>query len=607
QTLERLQTVASVMHTGAHPDDEDSGLLAYLARNEHARTVYLALNRGEGGQNVIGPELFENLGVIRSEELLQARRLDGGQQMFTSVMDYGFSKTRAEAARIWGEQLVLGDMVRAIRTFRPMVIIARFTGTPADGHGQHQLSGYLTPIAFKAAADPNQFPEQISEGLQTWQAKKLYVSQSFSPNAQNTPTLTINTGTYDSLVGRSYYEIAAEGRSQHKTQEMGTLELRGKINSGVRLLDSVVAKNEKESSVFDGLDTSIKGIAALTNNTEPLLIEKLNALQAIAQRALAEYQPMSPEKLVPTLVEGYKAAVDAEWSTRKPDTKRLLQEKQAEFARAIQLAAGIEVDALANAETIVPGDSTNVAVRVFAPEGFVVNVKGVSVNVPENWRVAPSSEPVQQETAFRPRRENAASATYFNVTAPAEAKFTQPYWLETPRNKNFGFDWSASDAARNMPFQPQLLTADVKLDMNGVEVTMTKPVQYRYADDIRGELRRDINVVPIVSVALDSNLVISPVSAKASKQRLVVSVTNNAPRETKGSVKLDLPTGWTASPSAADFALKAQGEKTAVAFDVNIPANAKPGDYKLVADATVDGKAYNQTMQTIAYPHIQTH
>lgn len=607
QTLERLQTVASVMHTGAHPDDEDSGLLAYLARNEHARTVYLALNRGEGGQNVIGPELFENLGVIRSEELLQARRLDGGHQMFTSVMDYGFSKTRAEAARIWGEQLVLGDMVRAIRTFRPMVIIARFTGTPADGHGQHQLSGYLTPIAFKAAADPNQFPEQLSEGLQTWQAKKLYVSQSFSPNAQNVPSLTLNTGTYDQLIGRSYYEIAAEGRSQHKTQEMGTLELRGKINSGVRLLDSVVPKNEKESSVFDGLDTSIKGIAALTNNTEPLLIEKLNALQAIAQRALAEYQPMSPEKLVPTLVEGYKAAYDAEWSTRKPDTKRLLQEKQAEFARAIQLAAGIEVDALADTETIVPGDSTNVAVRVFAPEGFAVNVKGVSVNVPENWRVAPSSEPAQQENAFRPRRENAASATYFDVTAPADAKFTQPYWLESPRNKNFGFDWSAPDAAKNMPFQPQLLTADVKLDMNGVEVTMTKPVQYRYADDIRGELRRDINVVPVVSVALDSNLVIAPASAKATKQRLVVSVTNNAPRETKGSVKIDLPSGWTASPSTADFALKSRGEKTAVTFDVTIPANAKPGDYKLVADAAVDGKAYSQTMQTIAYPHIQTH
>ena len=179
QVLERLQTTASAMHTGAHPDDEDSGLLAYLARKEQARTVYLALNRGEGGENVIGPDLFENLGVIRTEELLQARRLDGGQQMFTRVMDYGFSKTRAEATRIWEQQVVLGDMVRAIHTFRPLLIISRFTGTPVDGHGHHQMAGYLTPIAFKAAADPTQFPEQIKEGLEPWQAKKLYVSQSF--------------------------------------------------------------------------------------------------------------------------------------------------------------------------------------------------------------------------------------------------------------------------------------------------------------------------------------------------------------------------------------------------------------------------------------------
>ena len=207
QMLKRLQTTASVMHTGAHPDDEDSGLLAYLARKEQARTVYLSLNRGDGGQNVIGEELFEPLGVIRSEELLQARRLDGGEQMFTRVMDYGFSKTRAEAARIWGEQLTLGDMVRAIRMYRPMVIISRFSGTPADGHGQHQLAGYLTPIAFKAAADPKQFPEHFQEGLSPWQAKKLYMSQGFRANQDNVPTLTINTGEYNSLIGRSFFEI----------------------------------------------------------------------------------------------------------------------------------------------------------------------------------------------------------------------------------------------------------------------------------------------------------------------------------------------------------------------------------------------------------------
>ncbi len=162
QVLERLQTTASALHVGAHPDDEDSAFLARTARGDHARVAYLSLNRGEGGQNIIGPELFEALGVIRSEELLQARTLDGGQQFFTRAIDYGFSKTRQEAAAKWNEREILGDMVRVIRTFRPLVVSARFLGTPADDHGQHQLAGYLTPLAFRAAADPNEFPEQIA-------------------------------------------------------------------------------------------------------------------------------------------------------------------------------------------------------------------------------------------------------------------------------------------------------------------------------------------------------------------------------------------------------------------------------------------------------------
>ncbi len=607
QVLERLQTTASAMHTGAHPDDEDSGLLAYLARKEQARTVYLALNRGEGGQNVIGPDLFEDLGVIRTEELLQARRLDGGNQMFTRVMDYGFSKTRAEATRIWGEQVVLGDMVRAIRTFRPLVIISRFTGTPVDGHGHHQMAGYLTPIAFKAAADPTQFPEQLKEGLEPWQAKKLYVSQSFVANAQNKPTLVLNTGEYNVLNGRSYYEIAAEGRSQHKTQEMGSLELRGKMTSGVRLLESVVPKKDSETSVFDGIDTSITGIAALTNNSEEPFREKLTALQGLLGKALAEYQPYAPEKLVPTLVAALKAARDAAGSTRNPDSKMMVADKEDEIVHAIQLASGVVVDSLSDTETIVPGDSANVAVRVFAPENSAVKIDSFAVYGPSGWTVASSTEPSVPENGFRPRRENATGSAFFTVTSPKDATLTQPYWLESPRNKNFTFDWSAKDAAMNLPFQSPLLRAEVKMEIDGETLILKKPVQYRYADDIRGELRRDVNVVPEVSVAFDTNLLISAASAKPTNEKLVVSVTNDAPRETKGSLKLSVPAGWSVSPSSADFDLMSRGDKTAVAFVVTVPANSKPADYKIGAEATVGGSKFDQTMKTIAYPHIQTH
>jgi LmbE family N-acetylglucosaminyl deacetylase len=604
QQLKRLQTTASAMHTGAHPDDEDSGLLAYLARHDMARTSYLSLNRGEGGQNVIGSELFENLGVIRTEELLQARRLDGGQQFFTRVMDYGFSKTRAEAEKMWDAKQVLGDMVLAIRKFRPLVIIARFSGTPADGHGHHQLSGYLTPIAFKAAADANQFPEQLKDGITVWQAKKLYVGQGFAPNSPK-PSLVLNTGEYDNLIGRSYLEIAAEGRSQHKTQEMGSLELRGKASSGIRLLETLGDKIEKESSVFDGIDTSIKGIAKLTNNGEASIGQKLDELQNVAEKALTSYEIYAPQELIPNLASGVKLAREAKNSTNNAATKVFLEQKEREFSLALQMASSVVVDALSDTETIVAGDSSNVSVRIFAPENTGVKVKDVKINAPKGWKIETSSEPKADENMFRPRRENAYDLKVFKVMSPNDATPTQPYWLETPKNK-FTFNWD-NEAGKNLPFQTPLMNAEVKLEIGGEEITVVKPTEYRYADDIRGEIRRDVAVVPQVAVAVDSNLIIAQKSAKPSSNRMVVSVTNNAPRQTKGTLKLDLPTGWKSSPDSNDFDLKQRGEKTAFAFDVTIPANSAVNDYKITANAIVNGQTFDQTQTAIAYPHIQTH
>src|SRR3954471_13125061 len=195
QLLRKLQTTGSVMMIGAHPDDEDSALLAYLARGENARTAYLSLTRGDGGQNIIGPELFESLGVIRTEELLQARRLDGAEQYFTRAYDYGFSKTLAEAKQKWDEKVITCDIVRAIRLFRPLVVISRFTGTPADGHGQHQYAGFISPMAVKAAGDPG----QCSQAGPAWQVLKFYVEQGFGENLP-APTVRLNTGQYDPVL-----------------------------------------------------------------------------------------------------------------------------------------------------------------------------------------------------------------------------------------------------------------------------------------------------------------------------------------------------------------------------------------------------------------------
>ncbi len=614
QLLRRLQTTASAMHTGAHPDDEDTALIARLARGDHARVAYLALNRGEGGQNVIGAELFEPLGVIRTEELLQSRRLDGGEQLFTRTFDYGFTKTRAEAAEKWGEQLVLGDMVRAIRLFRPLVVIARFVGTPADGHGHHQLSGYLTPQAFHAAADPAQFPEQFAEGLRPWQAKKLYVSEGFTASADNVPTLRLNTGEYDDLLGRSDFAVAMEGRSQHKSQEMGLLELRGPQSSGVRLVESLV-KTDGERSVFDGLDTSLTGIARLANLPNDLIDDELKDMQKAATRALDDYDVRAPRKLITPLVEGLRATRKARTklaaaSKADPNTRAdadfMLAQKEHEFGEALRRAAGIEMDALAAAETVVPGETLPVAVHVYVPNDAPVKIANVSLRVPAGWQMEAMAEATDGVRGpFGRVRETATQSATFKLSVPDNAPLTQPYWLNEPR-AGYVFKW-ADDAPKNEPFGPALVAGTVQVEIGGEAVQLEQPVQYRYADDIRGELRRDINVVPALSVALDSDLIIAPTGQLPYTRRIAVRVSNNAQRSVSGEVKLRLPAGWTAQPTAAPVRLSKKGERTAAIFNLTIPRTAQVGSYQIAAAADADGRTYRQELRTVAYPHIMTH
>jgi hypothetical protein len=271
------------------------------------------------------------------------------------------------------------------------------------------------------------------------------------------------------------------------------------------------------------------------------------------------------------------------------------------------MAAGVVVDALSSSEMVVAGDSFPVAVRVFAPENSGVKATSALIRLPQGWRAENASQPIPAPNqGFRQRDENAMNAYFFTVSAPADAKPTQPYWLENQR-QNFTFDWNAPATEKNMPFQSELARAEVKMIIGGEEITVRKPVEYRYADDIRGELRRNLNVVPAVTVASDSSLLIVPTAPKAQRQRVVISVTNNAPRETKGILSLGLPSGWTATPGSRDFALKGRGEKTALVFDVTVPANAKADSYRILANAAVNGRIYNQTMHEVAYPHIQTH
>ena len=688
QVLQRLQTTASLMHTGAHPDDEDTALIARVARGDHARVAYLALNRGEGGQNIIGLELFDALGVIRTEELLQARTLDGGDQFFTTAFDFGFTKTIEEAATKYGEERILGDMVRAIRLYRPLVLVARFSGTPADGHGQHQLAGKLTPIAFKAAADPARFPEHLKEGLRPWQVKKLYVGQGFRPNPANEPTLRLETGVYDPLLGRTYAEIAMEGRSQHKSQEMGTVERRGSQISAMRLTDKAGASGAAGAAVrrvraprarrqwrprFSKASTRPSpGLAKLAGLPDGALKTELAAIQKSVAAALKQVNVDAPVNIVPALAEGLRvtrAARAALKSLQAPelakfDADSLLAHKEADFEDALVRASGLTVDAFADRETAAPGESLRVTVQTYLPvvdpgaggagtsaderwrERWrwaaaganaaaasrrrrrphplrqlrrrprrprrlgVVKLGAASVKAPAGWEAAVATGPAEDtDTSPFARffRETPTRSDAFTVKVAKDAPFTTPYWLAKPRKGNV-FEWDSVDAAtKNLPFAAPVATAELAVEIGGQPVTVKRPVEYRYADSIRGEIRRPFTIVPGLTVAFDSKLEIVPIADLGKPRRVAVRLQNQTLRNPEGTVSLKLPAGWKSEPAQVPFALKARGEKTAVFFTVTPAPGTAAGSYELSAEAVSGDQTYRTALRMIEYPHIQTH
>lgn len=606
RALQRLQTTASVLHVGAHPDDEDSALIAYHARHDHARTAYLSLTRGSGGQNIIGPEISDLLGVIRTEELLQARRLDGAGQYFTRAVDFGFSKQREEGARMWDEERLLGDMVRVIRRFRPTVMVSRWNGSFSDGHGHHQFSGYLAPRAFEAAADLERFPEQIDAGLAPWSVKRLYVGERGASGRLPSDVLTIDTGEPDPVAGRSYYQIGMRGRSQQKTQQMGSLELHGPQYSMLRLAASRTDTAAAATGIFEGIDTSLSAIADLEDAPSSDFVSMLLALERLAANALAAWEPLEPGALVPQLAEGLSLARAAWALARSADARHHLGAKIEEFEHAMLLAAGITVDALANSDTVVPGDTLEVAIRVFELERTGARLSGAGVILPDDWQLEPADlDRLSSERDAR-RIERPEESLFFRVQVPEDAEPSSPYWLEYARQGAM-YDWSGAGDAATEPFAAPLLTAAVDLVVGGESVRVEREVRHRLVDPVRGELRRRIDIVPALTLAPASKLEIIQASADRRRHEVLITATNHAPRPVNGVVSLGAPQGWMLEPREQTVSLPASPASTALSFTVILPEDAPPGDYRLSALATIGGSTYRQSMHEVSYPHIDTH
>ena len=625
QAIKRLGVVGSVLHTGAHPDDEDSGLLAYLARGRQVRTAYLSLTRGDGGQNVIGPELYEPLGVIRTDELLAARKLDGSQQFFSRAFDFGFSKSRTETLSKWDREAVLGDMVRVIRTFRPLVIVSAWSGTPNDGHGHHQSSGLLTQEAYRAAADPGRFPEQLQEGLRVWQAKKLYI-RSFDGAASpreflpSLATLSLNTGEFDPLLGCSYYEIAARGRSQHRSQDQGTIEARGPRFSRLRLIDSKVGPIKTENDIFEDIDTSLVGIAAYAGRSAERLRQNLGSVQAAANEAKEKYNPLQPNGVAPIIASGLKQlreirtklaignkltqqglSTTSTWkvtSSEQAETDLLLKQKEADFEDALLKSAGVVVDCLADDEIVTRGQTFNIALTAYANSTAKLGEFGLAAA--PGWTVVKKSEKTS-ETGGRLMLQ-----AEYTVTIGADVEPTRPYWLNLPRKGDmFTLDPREKGVTGIEPVSPSALSGFARFTIADVDVRTSQEAEYRFADRALGEIRHELKSAPAVSVNVSPDILVYPKSASPTEREVIVSVTNNQKTGARGSIALQKPDGWQVTPASADFDLKREGERASRTFIVKAPGGSAETRQAVSAVATVDGRAYHDGYQVVAYPHTQ--
>jgi LmbE family N-acetylglucosaminyl deacetylase len=609
QAIKKLSTIASALHTGAHPDDEDSGLLACLARGRQARTAYLSLTRGDGGQNLIGPELYESLGVIRTEELLAARRLDGAGQFFTRAYDFGFSKSRDEALTKWNREETLADIVRVIRTFRPMVVVSAWSGTPRDGHGQHQAAGLLTQEAVRAAADPTRFSDQIKEGLRPWRALKFYQRaparnlqrEGAEPSGNEPPTVSINTGQFDPLLGQSYYEIAMQGRSQHRSQDQGALQRRGPRYSALKILESAVGSQREEKDIFDGIDTSLAGIAAFAPSAGARLKDALAEAQRAADEAREKFNPFTSNSLSPVIARGLGKLREARASllglneAESYEVDFLLKQKEQDFIAALALSSGVVIDCITEDEIVTPAQTFNLNVAVYAAGD--VKLQSISLPVADGW-----SATKEKETASTTDGRMVAQAD-FKVAVARDARPTAPYWLGQPRH---GDMFTPVGGSGIEPLSPPVLSVRVELEIAGQTVALNQAAQYRYADKALGEVRRDLKVAPMLSVNLSPSLLIVPVSTKQTEREVTVELTNNSRTGARGTLNLAREFQAEIAPAKVDFDLKRKGERASFTFTIRFPPQRNQMSYQIHAVASVAGESFRRGYSVISYPHTET-
>jgi len=626
QSLKKLHTRASLVMVTAHPDDEDGGMLAYESRGQGTRVTLLTLNRGEGGANVMSANYFDGLGLVRTEELLAADRYYGVDQYWTRVVDYGFSKTKAESIAKWTHDRVLYDVVRVVRMTRPLVITSVFIGGPTDGHGNHQTAGAMAQEVFKAAGDPNVFPDQIAAGLRPWTPLKDYGRTPWFGNDDGKLSVNVDIpeGDYDPVLGASYVQISREGLGNQRSQTGGgMIPSAGAVSSTYHRFGSVVPAQDKEKSFFDGIDVSLMGIATLARNGKAdFLLPGLKRLNGVTESAIADFSMAQPEKIAPKLAEGWKVneeLLQLVKASQLSDEDKYnvtfeLEIKKAQFNNALAQALGLSLMAvmapehepdprfamfMGNPETtrvVIPGQKFGVKVHAVSQGSAAVKLQEIAIRTTggKDWGIKSPGN-----TGGDLAKDKPVDAR-FELVVPKDAANTRPYFSRPDIEQSY-YDIS-DERYLNWPVSPYPVEAWAEFRFEGVPIFVAQVVQTSKRVTGIGEVLEPLVVGPAVSLNISPRAGIVPLNAKTFD--LTASVHSNIKGAGKGTVKLELPKGWVSQPAPAEFSTKSDGEETSVTFRV-MPVGLSEKTYEIKAVAEVDGESYREGYELTGYPGLR--
>lgn len=599
--LRKLDGAKRVLMIGAHPDDEDTSLLSALARGLGVETAYLSLSRGEGGQNLIGPEMEEGLGLVRTGELLAARALDGGRQFFTRAFDFGYSKTAEETFRYWPREEILRDVTWVVRTFRPQIIVSVFSGTARDGHGHHQVAGIMAHEVFSVAGDSTQYPEQLAAGLPAWKPSKLYRLTRRNPREGTTG---FETGTLDPLLGRSYYQVAMDSRSQHRSQDMGAGQPMGPRQSRVALVESAV-EVQGPDEMFAGVDTALVALAHdLPIEARATVEGKLEAYRAAvaeAKESLDVVDPWGSSRPLGRALSALNGVLaDLDGIEGAGDgLRRTLLERRPLVQEALLRASGVVVDVRVDADLLVPGQEVDGVVEVWNGGPHGLSAVDAEIRVPAGWAGnGPKGSLGEIEAGSLGRWP-------FRISVPKNGNVSRAYYLEKEREGGL-YRWPEETDLWALPANLNLLHGDIRLTLGDLGVVSArKPGRFRGVDKATGEYLKPVQVVPALSVAMSPAIMAWPTGSTGSRE-LTVSVRSMAQGDWSGSVSLELPDGWEHTPAQHRVTLSEPGATAAFTFQVSRPTGGAEGMYSLSARVVSDdGQAFTDGVTLVDYPHIR--